>query len=349
MHSTIRPFAFVLLSTLSSLAHAQSGSNAAFQLLTIPSSARSSSLGGNYIAVRDADLNLGIFNPALLNKEMTKQVALSYLPYFAGTNVGYVSYGHHLDSSNVTLAGTVQYMSYGSFDGADEVGNSTGQFNAGEFVVQVGASKALDSLFSVGANLKFINSNLSTYNSTAWAVDLGGVFEKKSLGLSVAAMLRDIGYQSSRFTNEREKLPFEAMLGVTYRFKHAPFRLGLMFENLQKWDLTFNDPNARVEIDPTTGEVVEKKVSTWNKAILHIVPSVEVLLGKNFMLRVAYNPKLRKELVVAEKPAITGVSFGVGVRITKIHISYGFSQLHLAGISNTITLGVRFADFQKKE
>ncbi|MBK9764241.1 MAG: hypothetical protein IPO87_13035 [Flavobacteriales bacterium] len=78
------------------------------------------------------------------------------------------------------------------------------------------------------------------------------------------------------------------------------------------------------------------------------MPSVEVLLGKNFMLRVAYNPKLRKELVVAEKPAITGVSFGVGVRVTKIHISYGFSQLHLAGISNTITLGVRFADFQKK-
>ncbi|MBK9764242.1 MAG: type IX secretion system protein PorQ [Flavobacteriales bacterium] len=280
MNSTIRPFAFVLLCSLSSLAQAQSGSNAAFQLLTIPSSARSSSLGGNYIAVRDADLNLGIFNPALLNKEMTKQVALSYLPYFAGTNVGYVSYGHHLDSCNVTLAGTVQYMSYGSFDGADEVGNSTGQFNAGEFVVQVGASKALDSLFSVGANLKFVNSNLSTYNSTAWAVDVGGVFEKKSLGLSVAAMLRNIGYQSSRFTNEREKLPFEAMLGVTYRFKHAPFRLGLMFENLQKWDLTFNDPNARVEIDPTTGEVIEKKVTTWNKRSCTSCPVWKCCLGR---------------------------------------------------------------------
>jgi hypothetical protein len=42
-----------------------------------------------------------------------------------------------------------------------------------------------------------------------------------------------------------------------------------------------------------------------------------------------------------------GLSFGVGLRVSKFHISYGFSQLHLAGISNTITLALRFADFKK--
>ncbi len=338
----------VLLSILAApLAWSQLGGQTAFRLLDIPSSARSAALGGNYIAVKDNDLNLGIFNPALLNKDMAKQVALSYLPYFSGINVGYVSYAHHLDSSNITLAGTVQYMDYGTFTRTDEVGTEIGQFSAGEYVFQVGASRPLDSLFSIGVNAKLITSALENYKSTAWAVDVGGVFSKPSMGLTVSAMLRNIGTQASTYTEEREKLPFQIMVGTTYKFKHAPFRLGLMMEQLQQWDLTYEDPNASVIVDPTTGEVVVDKVTTFDRTVLHLVPSAEILLSKNFMLRVAYNARRRKELLIPDKPAITGVSFGVGLKVSKFHISYGYSQLHLAGISNTITLAVRFADLKK--
>ena len=42
-----------------------------------------------------------------------------------------------------------------------------------------------------------------------------------------------------------------------------------------------------------------------------------------------------------------GLSFGLGIKVSKLHFSYAFSQLHLAGISNTFTLAVRFSDFQK--
>lgn len=342
-----RPTLVVIFGLLTAVASAQLGGQSSFRLLDIPSSARASALGGNYIAVKDNDLNLGIFNPALLNKDMAKQVALSYLPYFEGINIGYVSYGHHLDSSNVTLSGTVQYMDYGSFTRTDEVGTELGQFRAGEYVCQVGAAVPLDSLFSIGANVKYILSALDTYRSSAYAVDLGAVFHKEKLGLTVAGMVRNIGRQASTFTDTREKLPVQAQLGITYKFKHAPFRLGLMLEQLQRWDLTFEDPNATAVIDPTTGEVIEDKVSTFDKAVLHLVPSAEILLSKNFMLRVAYNARRRQELVIPDKPAITGVSFGVGLRVTRFHISYGYSQLHLAGISNTITLAARFADFKK--
>src|SRR5204863_5938050 len=54
--------------------HAQLGGQTSFRVLDIPSSARSSALGGNYIAVQDNDINLGIFNPSLLNSEMSRQV-----------------------------------------------------------------------------------------------------------------------------------------------------------------------------------------------------------------------------------------------------------------------------------
>ena len=343
----LRPVLLTILSSCYLAVSAQLGGQTSFRILDIPSSARASALGGNYIAAQDNDLNLGIFNPALLNKDMGRQVALSYLPYFSGTNIGYVSYGHHLDSTNITLSGTMQYVDYGSFTRTDEVGTELGTFRAGEYVFQAGAAKPIDSLFSVGANVKFITSNLDTYKSSAWAMDIGGVFTKRSLGLTVAGMLRNIGYQASTFTDQREKLPFQVQLGITYKFKHAPFRLGLMLEQLQKWDLTYTDPNAPVVIDPTTGELILAKVTTWDRTMLHLVPSAEILLSRNFMLRVAYNARRRQELVLSDKPAITGVSFGVGLRVSKFHISYAYSQLHLAGISNTISLAVRFADFKK--
>ena len=78
------------------------------------------------------------------------------------------------------------------------------------------------------------------------------------------------------------------------------------------------------------------------------MPSAEILLSENFMLRLGYNFRRRQEMVLADKPAITGLSFGVGLRVSKFHISYGYSQINLAGISNTITLAVRFADFNGK-
>lgn len=347
MHSSFRNTILAALCACSLPATAQLGGQAAFRILDIPNSARASALGGNYIAVYDNDINLGLFNPALLNASMGRQVALSYLPYFDGINIGYAGYAHHFDSLGATFSGSVQYVDYGTFLRTDESGTELGEFRAGEYVLQVGGGMPVDSLFSVGANLKFITSNLDTWNSTAWAVDLGGVFHKRSLGLTVAAMVRNIGYQTSTFTGTREKLPLQVQLGTTYKFKHAPFRLGLMFEQLQQWDLTYEDPNATVQIDPITGEVIEDRVTRFDKLMLHVVPSVEVLLSENFMLRVGYNYRRRQEMVLPDKPALTGVSFGVGLKLSKFHLSYGYSQLNLAGISNTITLAVRFADFRK--
>ena len=75
-------------------------------------------------------------------------------------------------------------------------------------------------------------------------------------------------------------------------------------------------------------------MTRFDKAMLHVVPSAEILLSENFMLRVGYNVRRRKEMVLAEKPSAIGLTFGMGVRVSKFHISYGYSQLHLAGISN---------------
>ena len=325
----------------------QLGGDAVFRVLDIPSSARISALGGSPIAVYDNDLNLGLFNPALLNASMTKQVSLSYMPYVDGINLGYAAYGHSFDSVGVTMSGSVQYVDYGTFTRRDETGADQGTFTAGEYVVQVGAGRAIDSVFSMGVNLKFITSNLEAYNASGWAADIGGVYVKKALGLTIGATVRNIGFVSSSYDGTKEKLPFQAQLAATYKFRHAPFRLGLSIDNVQQWDLSYKDPVQVDQIDPVTGEVLTKKVTTVDKALLHVVPSAEILFGPNFMVRLGYNYHRRQELAVDAKPGLSGVSFGIGMKVSRVILSYSYAQFNLAGASNTFTLALRFSDLKR--
>lgn len=336
---------FTALGALS--AHAQLGGGSVFRVLDIPSSARIAALGGSPVAVLDNDLNLGLMNPALLNEEMKRQVALSYLPYMAGINMGYTSYCHHFDSTGITTSASIQYIDYGPLRRRDETGADLGVFKAGEYVVQVGASHAVDSIFRVGVNLKYIISQLDSYRAAGIAADIGGVFTKKALGLTVAATLRNVGLMTKTYAGEKEDLPFQVQLASTFRFKHAPFRIGLSVDNIQQWDLTYNDPYQAAQVDPTTGEAIVDKVTTAEKALWHIVPSAEVLFGQNFMLRFGYNYRRRQELNLAEKPGLTGMSLGIGLKVSKLHLSYAFAQFYPGSASNTISLAVRFADFKK--
>lgn len=342
-----RSLTAIFVSILSVGGLAQTGGDNSYAVLDIPSSARIAALGGSPYALYDNDLNLGLFNPALLNREMSKQVAMSFLPWADDIRIGYAAYAHHFDSLEATFSGGVQYVDYGRFARTDETGNLIGTFGAGEYAVQFSGAIPVDSVFSIGATLKYISSSLDTYTSSAVAADIGGVFFKRKYNLTIAATLRNIGRQLKSYTGVTEKLPFQAQLAATYKFRHAPFRLGLSLDNLQTWDLTFEDPNAAVQIDPITGEQVIDQVTFFDKAKLHLVPSAEIVFGKNFMLRVAYNFKRREEMRLDAKPGLVGLSFGLGLRVSKLHISYGFARYHTAFASNTFTLAVRFADFKR--
>ena len=67
---------FLLPATFAS---AQLGGQSGFRVLSIPSSARASALGGNYIAVKDNDINLGIFDRRLGPRYFDRQGGLSRL------------------------------------------------------------------------------------------------------------------------------------------------------------------------------------------------------------------------------------------------------------------------------
>ena len=340
-------FSFLLFTTLSRQVNAQIGGDAVYKFLNLTSSARAAAVGGSFMAVDDGDLSLALFNPSVINPQMDNNLSMSFVDYFAGVNYGFASYANSFRKIG-SYAATVQYISYGDFTYADETGQTYGNFGANELALNLGWGRKLDSLFSIGANLKFIHSGLEDYTSYGLAVDIAGSYVNPKHQLTISLVARNIGTQLKPYRDSNtEKLPLEINLGLSQRLKHLPFRYSILLTNLQKWDLTYDDPNdPDNNVDPITGEVVDRDNAGefLDKAMRHVVIGGEFLPTKNLTLRFGYNYQRRQELGVYNKMGTVGFSWGVGVKISKFQLDYARATYHLNGSPNYFTIRTNLSD-----
>ena len=326
--------------------NAQTTGSAVFKTLNTYSSARIAGLAGNQIAVKDGDLGLAFVNPALLDSAADKRIEMSYTNYFADVNFGSVHFARQLKDIGVGAV-ALQYVNLGDFDETDPSGNVLGGFNAADLIVNLGLGRKLDTNFTAGVNLKFINSTLANYSSSGIALDFGlHYYSTKSL-FSAAGLIKNVGTQLSSYTAEnKEKLPFEIQLGFTKKLRHAPFRFGFIFENLQKWDIRRESEKNIVFVDPLTGEIQEDDRFVAGDIFLrHLVFNTEVLLSQNFVLRFGYNYRKRQELALENKPGTVGFSAGVTVKVKKFNFTYGRNTFHLAGPSNHFSINTSISEW----
>lgn len=331
----------------------QVGGNNTYEFLNLPISARVTALGGNLLSTRDNDLNVALVNPALLTDTMDSNLALSYINYFTDINYGYVAFAKNL-RENQNLSIGMQYLNYGEFIRADVIGNNLGTFTADEMSLNVSYARSIyDSNLFVGATVKTIYSNLDNYISFGSALDLGAVYSRPHKNFSVALVIKNVGYQWKPYTKgNREKLPFEMQIGFSKQPKHVPFRISVVYENIERWDLTYtntNDPN--IKVDPNTGAAIDDrgKLKVFSDQLMrHIVFGGEFIVTKNFFVRIGYNYQRRKELRIVERAGMTGFSFGFGFRVYKFHISYGRASYNLAGASNNFSVSFDMNSFYKK-
>jgi len=329
---------------LASNLSAQIGGAEVFEFLELPGSARVSGLAGSAITVLDDDLNLSLGNPALINSTMHKQIAFNHSFHLAGTDHGYVAFGYHHDQSKISFNGGIQYMSYGDFVQADEFGNAIGDFKANEFGINIGASKLVFERLRVGANLKFITSQLESYNSLGIATDIGAHYQDTSGRTTFALVIKNIGTQITTYSpDNREALPFDIQFGVSKRLKHLPFRIGLTVHNLHRGNLVYDDPNV---VEPTSlfgnEEISENKVGVFvDNLFRHTIFNGEFLLGKkeNFNIRFGYNHFRRRELTVSTASrSLAGFSLGFGFMVKRFKINYGHQFYAIAGGNNHISI-----------
>lgn len=342
------------------VSQAQIGGTKTFSFLDLPVPARSNALGGATNAIWDKDINLSYSNPALLNPGCSNQLSLNYVNFVADVNYGNVMYARQFKHYGVFSAG-LQYFNYGKFEGRDEYDEKTKNFSAADYNLNFAFAKTInkDSTFSLGVGLKTIYSHYDTYYSFANAIDVGLTYHNKNQ-LAISLVAKNYGKQWKTFSENgpRETLPQNVQLGLSKKVAKAPFRIIVIYDQLLKWDLTYNDPqNQASNIDPFTNkEIVKTKKQLRNEKIKtgldkfgrHLILGTEILFGKNFTIRVAYNYRRGKELALPDVKKVNGLSLGFGLKVYKFHFDYAYSKYALRGNAHTIGIMVKLNDFSKK-
>jgi hypothetical protein len=349
----IKVFFSIVFITLSISVFSQSGGDNTYDFLNITNSARVASLGGQQISINDNDLNLVYHNPSLLTPEMDNNLVLNYINYFAGTNFGYVAYAWKPEK-DYSLAVGLHYLNYGEFIEADASGIKTGTFRAADYALNLFWSKPLiDSVLNVGVNIKPIYSQYEAYSSLGLAFDAGITYSNSDRLFSAALVVKNMGMQITRYNpnDAREPLPFEIQLGITKQLQHAPFRFSIIGWNLQKPNLLYETEQDAA--DQLSSSNLDENDNTaladfTDNVFRHINFGVEFIPSNNFYINLGYNYKRRQELKIEEKAGMVGFSYGFGLKIKKLRISYGRATYHLAGASNHFSLTLNLSEFNHR-
>ncbi|NRR90759.1 type IX secretion system protein PorQ [Winogradskyella undariae] len=329
----------ILLCMLIALpAFAQLGGEATYQFLNLVSSPRQAALGGKIITNFDDDVTEALYNPASINYKMSNQLAVNYSSYLGDISYGTAAYAYTWDRHVQTFHIGVTYINYGSFDGYDVDGNSTGTFSGNETAISAGYNYNIPYTdFYVGANVKIITSALEQYNSVGGAIDFGGMYINEKLDFHAALTIRNIGTQFSTYAGEKEPLPLEVNFGMSQTLENVPIRWHLTLENLQKWPIAVSNP-ARATTD-LEGNQTQEKVSFISEGLRHLILGAELFPEGGFNVRLGYNFRRAEELRIVDQRNFSGLSVGIGIKLNKMRFSY--THARYSGASNTSFFGLQ--------
>lgn len=336
-----KALAVILLIASLSVVRAQVAGLSTLSILDMPSSARTAGVGFDFMSVSDDDLMLSLSNPSLISEKISNQLAVSFVNMFSGSNFGSVAYSYNFEHLGAFTFG-LQFGSYGLFDGYDEFEQTTWDFIAADYIFTVGWGRAINEYFSIGANFKPILSQYESYTAFAFAFDLAGTYMTANRLFCASVMARNVGAQIFTFDGTAEKLPFELAVSGSYKLADAPFRLLFSLNELQRWNLRYEDPlNPSAVTDAFTGETTQK-LSGFGRVCdnlgRHVNVGLEADIKDVVFLRLGYSYRQMVEMRAADALNMSGFSFGIGVKVKGFELCYARNNYHLAQAPNFISL-----------
>lgn len=322
----------------------QIGGQNTFNFVRLPSNAHLLAVSGMNVSVRS--INMITQNPALISKEMSKQLAMSNMQYYGGINTSSLSYVHQMGKLG-PLGVNLNYYTSGKIDQVDETGTITGSYSVNQYFVSAGTAHQID-YYSLGAQVKFAGSNIGGYQSNALLFDIGGTFKHPHKDFTVGLVLQNMGVTLKQYTDVKQTLPFDVQLGMSYKLEHMPLRFSLLAHHLHTFDIVYLDPNKKQPLDADGKPIVEKK-SLGDKILRHFNIGGEFFLGKAIRLRVGYNHLVRREMRNDARSGMAGFAFGAAININAFELSYSRDWQHLAGGFNCLTLNTNFEKLLTKK
>lgn len=334
-----KPVFIILLLINTGFLYAQIGGKRVFEFLNMPTNARTAALGGVVVSTTDDDATMFLSNPALLVPENHNHLSVSYMGFYADIQYSSFTYTRKFTKFGIMGFG-VQRMGYGEFESYDASGNAMGKFDAGETAVTVSNSYKVGP-FAMGVNLKFVQSSIYTYSASGLFLDLGGVYSHPEKELTIGLNMKSLGVLLSDYTDSSNgTLPFDVQAGITFKPEHMPFRFTFTAFNLNRDNVAYFDENQS-SLDDKPGQV--------DKIFRHINIGTELLLGKNFNIRLGYNHLLRKELRLTNTSGGAGFNFGFMVRIKAFELAYTNATYHASGGRSFLTITSNLNRILKKK
>lgn len=201
------------------LSWATSPGTTAANFLKIGVGARGAALGDALTAVVDDSTSL-YWNPAGLARMKERQLSATYNMWLAGINQGYVSIGVPLSGRGI-VAGDINYVDMGAFDGRDVSGNPTGTFSASALTFKVGYADRLTRKLLWGVSAGIVQDTIAGSTTSTYAANLGLIFQSSD-SLSFGLTLQNIGGEL-----RGSPLPFIVKLGAAFSGKSSLYLLDI--------------------------------------------------------------------------------------------------------------------------
>lgn len=314
-------------------------SASAYQFLNITSAAKAFGLGGINVSTIGAGIDMIDQNPALLGPEIGSAASVNYSRYFGDSNFAGAKFGHRINERSAYAVG-LQYYGYGSFDGYDEFGVSTGSFTAQDVNFYGVYSHDFTNRLRGGATLKMIYSGYESYSAFAIATDLGLNYYDDEHDLSLSVVITNLGGQVKRFTDSYDRLPVDVRLGWSQQIGSFPVRWNITAWNLTKWNLPYYETgDGSVEI--------KKKNNFGSNLFRHLIFGADIVPSEKFYLSVGYNYKTRTDMSTYNRNFFSGIYLGAGINVNMFGINLAFAQPHNGGTTLMLNLSTDLSKFLK--
>lgn len=164
-------------------------------------------------------------NPALIYSIEKLSLSFMYLKWFFDMN--YIYFAGALPSPVKSFGGAfgLSFTRFGSseFDKYTEESSSPNSTSANDYNISLSYARVIEANLSAGISLKFVNSTLDEYSSTAFAIDIGLLYNLEKdmkLPILLAAAVQNLG-TSLKFISETSPLPLNIKAGVGYNLLFA--------------------------------------------------------------------------------------------------------------------------------
>lgn len=285
--------------------------SAAFPVTQLDATARSAGLGGASPAIIERGSGALFTNPALLTPDMHGMAELTYLNHVSDLSAGWLSYARTIDSVG-TFAIGLRYLSFGDMDRTDVPGETTGTFSASDIGLTAGMSRAWKSRLRYGASVSLLHNSIDSEGASALTMDAGLRWHDEARRLSFGATLNQVGVVLSSIGSRRDHLPTDLRIGASKRLRHLPLLVSATAYRLNKLD----------------GATL----------FHHLILAAEFQFSESFRMRFGYNHRRHDDLKIKSRLDMAGVSTGVGIRVRRVSVDYGYSSWSSLGGLHRLTV-----------